>query len=70
MKKNIMLIGLGPHAKRIYIKLLKKHRIIPKLIVDLKSKQEEITDYLKSNFDQDINCYFIKDKEFLIDKLS
>ena len=37
---SIILVGLGPHAKRIYMNLFKKYRMSPKIIVDLKSKRE------------------------------
>ena len=40
--KNVALIGLGPHAKRIYINYLKKHRINLALLVDIESKAKEI----------------------------
>lgn len=46
MKKNIVLVGVGPHSKRIYIKVLKKYNILPKLIVDLDTKEEELKRYL------------------------
>lgn len=36
---SIILVGLGPHAKRIYMNLFKKYRMSPKVIVDLKSKR-------------------------------
>ena len=62
MEKSIVLVGLGPHAKRIYINLMKKHHVLPKLIVDLKSNEEEILNYLK---DEKINCqtYFVPNNE-------
>ena len=43
---NIMLIGLGPHSKRIYMNYFKKHNIEPKLLVDIESNKEIIEDYL------------------------
>lgn len=60
---SIMLIGLGPHAKRIYMNLFKKYEIYPKIIVDLKSKEEEIEKYLKDNNLKDINIYLIDDSK-------
>lgn len=57
---NIMLIGLGPHAKRIYIKFLKEENIVPKLVIDLKSKEKSINQFLKE-YDV-INKYYIDDK--------
>ena len=40
MNKNIALIGLGPHAKRIYLNYFKKHKVNLALVVDLNSKKE------------------------------
>ncbi len=40
---NIILIGLGPHAKRIYMNLFKKYRMSPKVIVDLKKRNRELS---------------------------
>lgn len=47
MRKNIVLVGVGPHSKRIYIKVLKKYNILPKLIVDLDTKEEELKKYFE-----------------------
>ena len=47
MIKNIVLVGLGPHSKRIYIKVLKNNNNLPKLIVDLESEERNIREYLK-----------------------
>ena len=62
MDKNIALIGIGPHAKRIYIKLMKKYNVLPKLIVDLDYLKEDILNYLKK---ENIYCdtYFVSKKE-------
>jgi len=55
---NIMLIGLGPHSKRIYINYFKKHNIEPKVLVDLESNLEYIKKYLKENefFNTEVWC--------------
>lgn len=58
---NIILIGLGPHAKRIYMNLFKKYMIVPKVIVDLKSKKKEIEDYLEENNFRNVELYLIED---------
>lgn len=58
---NIILIGLGPHAKRIYMNLFKKYRMIPKVIVDLKSKRREIEEYLDENDFRNVELYFVED---------
>ena len=49
MDKNIMLIGLGPHSKRIYMNYFKNHNIEPKILVDLESNKETIKKYLIEN---------------------
>lgn len=43
---NLALIGLGPHAKRIYLRFLLKHNIEPALIVDLVSQENAIRKYI------------------------
>ena len=43
---NIALVGLGPHAKRVYLHFLKNLGIEPKLIVDLVSQKSETEKYL------------------------
>lgn len=49
-EKNIVLIGLGPHARRIYYPLLEKHAaqygIHLRLVVDLQDQEERICAYL------------------------
>lgn len=47
MIKNIVLVGLGPHSKRIYVNVLKNHNILPKLIIDLESEESNIRKYLE-----------------------
>ena len=59
-KIKIILIGLGPHAKRIYMNLFKKYKIKLDIIVDLESKRNEIIEYLKKND-------FTSTKLFLLD---
>lgn len=45
---NCLLFGIGPHAKRIYIKYLLEDNQLEKLfIVDLFSNKEKINDYMK-----------------------
>ncbi len=65
---NIMLIGCGPHAKRIYVPLLKKYkdRVILKCVVDITEKEEELISFLQS-----LNCrtYFIEKKHLTFHKL-
>ena len=58
-KYKIMLVGLGPHAKRIYMNFFKKYKIMPKVIVDLKSKRKEIETYLEENHFENTELYLI-----------
>ena len=60
---NIMLIGIGPHAKRIYMNLFDKYKIVPRVIVDLKSKRKETLDYLEEKGLRNIELVFIDDSE-------
>ncbi len=53
---QVALIGLGPHAKRIYIHFLKKRNALPKLIVELASNEEATRRYLS---DQEISADLI-----------
>ena len=46
---KFVLVGLGPHAKRIYISIFKKYRLNLSLLIDLKSKKSEIEEYLHEN---------------------
>ena len=67
-KVNILLIGCGPHAKRIYVPLLSKFksRVNIKCIVDIKEKEEDITSFLKS---MGCKTYFIKKTHMTYEKL-
>lgn len=61
---NIMIIGVGLHAKRIYIPTLFKHMdnmpFCLKLGVDFKSKKNNIEDYLDSN-NFNLKMFYIED---------
>lgn len=56
-KTNLMLIGCGPHAKRIYVPLIKKHHkklnLELKAVVDIKEKKLDINKYLT---EKNIDC--------------
>ena len=43
---SVALIGIGPHAKRIYLNYLKKHHINLALVVELNSKKDVTKKYL------------------------
>ena len=61
-EKSIVLVGLGPHSKRIYMHLFVKYQLAPKLIIDLESKADDVNMYLSNN-KMSIECLFIPDKE-------
>ena len=46
MKKNILLVGLGPHSKRIYLNYFKKHHSNLAVVVDLYSNKESVRAHL------------------------
>ena len=61
-EKSIVLVGLGPHSKRIYMSFLSKLNIWPKLIVDLESKENDVISYLEA-YNLHTKCIFIPDEE-------
>ena len=62
MNKNIMLVGLGPHSKRIYMNYFKNHGITPKILVDLESNKEYVRKYLDENGYSDTIIWTLPDK--------
>lgn len=60
---NIMLIGCGPHAKRVYVPKLKEIEnefgIKLKAIVELKEKQEEVLTFASKYF-ENVNYIFVE----------
>ena len=61
-KKNVALIGLGPHAKRIYLKYFKKHKTNLALLVELDSKREFARQYLNDNNFKNTKIFTLPDK--------
>ncbi len=59
-KPVVALVGLGPHAKRIYMHFFKKYKVNLALVVDIDSQKDYVKDYLKKN-------NFKKTKVFTID---
>ena len=45
--KNVVLVGLGPHAKRIYMKCFEINHFQPAIIIDLESNKETLEEYVK-----------------------
>ena len=60
-KQNIALIGLGPHAKRIYLNYFRKHKTNFTLLVDLESKRDYARKYLNENGFKDTHIFTIDD---------
>lgn len=60
--KKIMLIGLGPHAKRIYVNYFKKHNIIPTILLELESEYEFAREYLDANGFEKTKIWLLPDK--------
>lgn len=55
---KLMLVGVGPHAKRIYLKLIKKKKLDLELIVDLESNKKNVEDTMKEfNFSNTYKYY-------------
>ena len=48
-EKNVALVGLGPHAKRIYLNYLRKHKMELTLLVELESNKQNSRKYLDEN---------------------
>ncbi|KKQ81455.1 MAG: hypothetical protein UT05_C0016G0009 [Parcubacteria group bacterium GW2011_GWF2_38_76] len=67
--KNLVIAGLGPHTKRIYIQILKSLDIYPKLIIDIESARDSVKKFLRTHH---INCdlYFVPDKNKDLRRLS
>lgn len=60
--KNIALVGIGPHAKRIYLHYFKKKKANLSLVIDLESKKEEIRKYLDDNGFKHTKIFTLSDK--------
>ena len=59
--KNVALVGIGPHAKRIYLNYFKKHRANLTLVVELNSQKEIIRKYLDENDFKNTKIFTIDD---------
>lgn len=65
--KNYILIGLGPHAKRIYYPFLEKHQarygICLKLLIELKTQSSNVEKFLAGRNLRPEKIFYIKDNE-------
>ena len=59
--KNVALVGIGPHAKRIYLPYFKKHKVNLALVIDLNSQKETIKNYLQENDFKNTKIFTIDD---------
>jgi len=57
---NIVLVGIGPHAKRIYIPYLNSLGLKPALLVDIQSNEARTRDYMQDNGLTSL-AYFVND---------
>lgn len=60
--KNIALVGIGPHAKRIYINFFKKHKVNLAFVVELDSQRDNVRKYLDENGFKETKIFTINDK--------
>ena len=60
--KNVALVGVGPHAKRIYLNYLKKHRVNLAFVVELDSQKNNVRKYLDENGFKNTKIFTIDDK--------
>lgn len=58
---HVALIGIGPHAKRIYLNYFKKHKVDLSFVVDLSSQKETIRKYLDDNGFKNTKIFTIDD---------
>lgn len=61
--KSIALIGVGPHAKRIYLKYIKEHEKKLSLVVELENKAEKTRHFLDEEGFKDYDIYTIPKSE-------
>lgn len=59
--KNVALVGIGPHSKRIYLPYFKKHKVNLALVIDLNSQKETIKNYLQENGFKNTRIFTIDD---------
>ncbi len=67
--KNVAIIGMGSHAKKLYLNYLKKHKLNLALVVELESKKDSISKYLKEKGFENTKIFTIEDEDFELDYL-
>ena len=68
--KKIMLIGLGPHAKKIYINFIKRCNLNLSLLIELDSNKEKVLSFLKKEGFDLTKPYFVNKEEANYKELS
>ncbi len=70
--KKIALIGLGPHAKRIYYKFIEndvlKENIYFSVLVELESKKKEVELFFKNKVVKPKYIFYVSDKDQVVPK--
>ena len=61
MKKSVCIVGVGPHAKRIYFKYFVDYKLNPALVVELVSKEQETREFLKSKGIENYEMMLLED---------
>ena len=56
---RVALVGLGPHAKRIYIKYLKEHEKRLELLIELEGKEKISQEFLEQEGFKDVKIFTI-----------
>ncbi len=73
-KNNLLLIGFGPHAKRIYYPVCERdgkvYNIQLVYAVDLEEKRSDISKYLAGKHDIKTQAFFIRPQDRTFNKLS
>ncbi len=57
----LVIVGLGPHSKRIYFHFLIKHGMAPQIIVELSSKKQDVEKFLKQKRLDGTLVYYVDD---------
>ncbi len=64
--KKLVIIGFGPHSKRVYYKMISEEVINSKLefiaVIDLKSKKKEIDDFFTDKEIKPQHFFYVEDK--------
>ena len=60
--RNVAIVGIGPHAKRIYLDFFKKHKVNLPLVIELESQKENTKKYLEDNGFKDTRIFCVNDK--------